>query len=184
MKTSLRVLSLILVLLSLNVLASCEKPIEPAPVINPFDNGGSARNMIVVMSDMHLGAEIAYAECNKNLPALEKLLKQIKAAPNVKELVIAGDLLDEWFVPATVDTYQGEDQADFVKRIAATNQGVFDVLNSIIQEGNILLTYVPGNHDLTITEEHVASILPGINQARDVLGLGTYSPVDYPKIAI
>ena len=184
MKTSLRVLSLILVLLSLNVLASCEKPIEPAPVINPFDNGGSARNMIVVMSDMHLGADIAYAECNKNLPALEKLLKQIKAAPNVKELVIAGDLLDEWFVPATVDTYQGEDQADFVKRIAATNQGVFDVLNSIIQEGNILLTYVPGNHDLTITEEHVASIFPGINQARDVLGLGTYSPADYPKIAI
>ncbi|PKN77662.1 MAG: hypothetical protein CVU48_10850 [Candidatus Cloacimonetes bacterium HGW-Cloacimonetes-1] len=44
---------------------------------------------------------------------------------------------------------------------------------------------MPGNHDLTITAESFASILPGINQARDVqLGVGTYSPVGYPQIAI
>jgi len=141
--------------------------------------------MIVVVSDMHLGADLEYAECKDNLGALEKLLKQIKAAPNVKELVIAGDLVDEWFVPATTDTYQGKDQADFVKRIAKANKGVFDVINGIIQEGKILVTYVPGNHDLTITAANIESILPGINQARDaVLGLGTYSPPDYPKIAI
>jgi len=95
------------------------------------------------------------------------------------------DLFDEWFVPATTNTYQGKGQADFVKRIAANNKGVFDDLNSIIQDGKILVTYVPGNHDLAITAANVESVLPGINQARDeMLGLGTYSPVDYPKIAI
>ena len=58
-------------------------------------------------------------------------------------------------------------------------------MNSIIQEGKILVTYVPGNHDLTITAANIESVLPGINQARDAaLGLGTYSPVDYPAIAI
>ncbi|ADQ80441.1 metallophosphoesterase [Paludibacter propionicigenes WB4] len=153
--------------------------------IGAFNNGGNERNMIVVMSDLHLGADLTYAECNKNLGSLEKLLKQIKASPNVKELVIAGDMLDEWFVPANVDTYQGKDQADFVKRIAATNKGVIDALNSIIGEKKIRVTYVPGNHDLTITAANVESILPGINQARDKeQGLGTYLPVDCSKIAI
>lgn len=185
MKTIKRLLSAFFVMLFLSVFASCDKSDPIDPEINPFSNGENERNMIVVMSDIHLGADLTYAECKNNLPSLEKLLKQIKAAPDVKELVIAGDLLDEWFVPATTDTYQGKDQADFVQRIATANKGVFDAMNSIIQEGKILVTYVPGNHDLTITEASVNLILPGINQARDQkLGLGTYSPVDYPKIAI
>lgn len=154
-------------------------------VIGPFSNGGNERNMIVVLSDVHLGADLNYAECKNNLGALEKLLKQIKAEKNVKEIVIAGDLIDEWFVPATLDTYQGGNQADFVQRIAKANSGVFEAINSIIAEGKILVTYVPGNHDLTITSENIEKVLPGINQARDkTLGLGTYSPADYPKIAI
>ena len=182
MKIIMRILSVFLLISFLSVFSSCNKS---DPGINPFSNGGNERNMIVVISDLHLGADLAYAECKNNLGSLEKLLKQIKAAPNVKELVIAGDLVDEWFVPATTDTYQGKDQADFVQRIAAANQGVFDAINSIISDGNILVTYVPGNHDLTITASNIERILPGINQARDeVLGLGTYSPVDCPKIAI
>lgn len=185
MKTIIRLLSAFFVMLFISVFASCDKSDPTDNEIDPFSNGENERNMIVIISDLHLGADLNYAECKNNLPSLEKLLKQIKAAPDVKELVIAGDLLDEWFVPATTDTYQGKDQADFVRRIATANKGVFDAINSIIQAGNILVTYVPGNHDLTITAANIESILPGINQARDeVLGLGTYSPVDYPAIAI
>jgi len=141
--------------------------------------------MIVIISDLHLGADTSYAECKLNCAPLATLLKQVKAAPNVKELVIAGDLVDEWFVPATTDTYQGKDQADFVRRLAAANQAIFDVLNSIINEGKILVTYVPGNHDLAITAASIQLILPGVSQAREnVQGLGTYSPGGCPKIAI
>jgi metallophosphoesterase superfamily enzyme len=185
MKTFLRLLSAFFVMIFLSAFASSDRS-DPADTdTDPFSNGGNERNMIVVVSDVHLGADLDYAECNKNLPALEKLLNQIKAAPNVKELVIGGDLVDEWFVPATTDTYQGKDQSDFVRRIAVANKGVFDAINSIIMERSILVTYVPGNHDLTITAANIESILPGINQARDEkLGLGTYSPVDCPKIAI
>ena len=169
----------------MNVLASNDNSGQKDTEKEPFSNGGNERNMIVVISDIHLGADLAYAECKNNLPSLEKLLKQLKASPNVSELVIAGDLLDEWFVPAPINTYQGKDQADFVQRVAATNKGVFDALNCIIQEKKILVTYVPGNHDLTVTEANVDLILPGINQKRDPeQGLGTYSPVGYPKIAI
>lgn len=184
MKIISRLLSVSLLMAVLSLLTLCKKS-NPDPAINPFSNGGNDRNMIVIISDLHFGADLTYAECRVNLGPLEKLLNQIKAAPNVKELVIAGDLVDEWYVPATTDTYHGKDQSDFVMRIAAANKGVFDAFNSIIQEGKILVTYVPGNHDLTITAAIIESVLPGINQARDnVLGLGTYSPVDYPKIAI
>jgi UDP-2,3-diacylglucosamine pyrophosphatase LpxH len=180
--SSISVLSLVVLFVIL--FSACkDEPVDHT--IGAFNNGGNERNMIVVMSDLHLGADLTYAECSKNLGSLENLLKQIKASPNVKELVIAGDMLDEWFVPADVDTYQGKDQADFVKRIAVTNKGVIDALNSIIGEKKIRVTYVPGNHDLTITAANVESILPGINQARDKeQGLGTYLPIDCSKIAI
>jgi len=188
MKALLRITNVIFVLLFVFIISSCNKsdPTSPsAPVINPFSNGGTERNMVVIMSDMHLGADLSYAECKNNLPALEKLIKQIKTSPNVKELVIGGDLVDEWFVPATVNTYAGGVQSGFVSRLSASNSGVFAALNSIIQEGQILVTYVPGNHDLAITAASIESVLPGINQARDnVLGLGTYSPAGLPKIAI
>lgn len=162
---------------------SCGKDDEK--VMDPFSNGSSERSMIVIISDLHLGADLAYAECNENLKPLENFLNKVNASSNVKELVIAGDLLDEWFVPAYVDTYHGKDQEDFVQRIAASNKGVIDVFNKIIQEGKILVTYVPGNHDLTITPENIELILPGINQVRDAaLGLGTYSPAGFPLLAV
>jgi len=179
----MRFLKVLLVMSLLIVFTSCEKP-DQLKKENPFSNGGNERNMIVVISDIHLGADLEYAECKDNLGALEKLLKQIKVSPNIKELVINGDLLDEWFVPATINTYHGKDQADFVQRIATANKGVIEAFNSIIQEDKILVTYVPGNHDLTITAANVELILPGINQARDEEGLGTYSPVDHSNIAI
>ncbi len=170
------------------VFTSCDNSNPSSPDDNnddPFSNGGTERNMIVVISDIHLGADLSYAECKANLPLLTKLLENVRISQNVKELVIAGDLLDEWFVPANIDTYQGKDQNDFVKRIALANKEVIDALNNIIKEGKILVTYVPGNHDLTITAANVESILPGINQARDnIQGLGTYTPASMPQLAV
>ncbi|MFZ4592296.1 MAG: metallophosphoesterase, partial [Ignavibacteria bacterium] len=98
MKSFLRITNVIFVLFFLFTLNACNNsdPTSPStPVINPFSNGGTERNMIVVMSDMHLGSDLTYAQCRNNLPALEKLIKQIKVSPNVKELVIGGDLVDE-----------------------------------------------------------------------------------------
>lgn len=179
-----RILSPVILLMFLVFFTSCNKS-DPDPVIDPFSNGSAERSMIVVVSDMHLGADMTYAECNVNRKSLEKLLKQISVSQNVKELVIAGDLIDEWFVPADVDTYQGNEQSDFVLRIATANQGIFDAFNQIIQDGKILVTYVPGNHDLAITEANVDLVLPGINQARDEQqGLGTYTPSDFSVLAI
>lgn len=163
-------------------LTACKK--QNNEVFDPFNTDSKLRNLIVVISDIHLGANISYAEIDNNLEPLNSMLEQIRTSRNVKELVIAGDLLDEWFVPATTDTYNGKNQSDFVQQIATTNRTVIDKLNQIIQEGKIKVTYVPGNHDMTISAENIDLILPGINQARDAKGLGTYSPSECPEIAI
>lgn len=185
MKKSISFFYALCIILVLGLITSCKETIKDDNNIDPFNNGSNQRNMIVVLSDLHLGPDLAYTECKNNLKALEKLLYKIKNSANVKELVIAGDMLDEWFVPANIDTYNGQSQANYVQRIATTNKGVIDAFNAIIQEGKILVTYVPGNHDLTITDQNVNLILPGINQARDnALGLGTYVPNDLPILAI
>ena len=102
----MKILSWIIIVMFMSSVTSCKKASDSPndPGINPFSNGGSERNMIVVLSDMHMGADSAYSECKKNISPLVKLLQQIQVAPNVKELVIAGDLIDEWFVPAPVNT--------------------------------------------------------------------------------
>ena len=170
-------------LLAALLLASCG--VDGSKQIGPLNDGSGIRSQIVVISDIHLGADIAYAEINQNRAALVDFLGQVQDSPTVAELVINGDFFDEWFVPATTDTYAGKDQADFVRRIASTNSEVFEAFNRIIQAGQIKVTYVPGNHDLGITAGNVDSVLPGINQARDdVQGLGTYYPDGHPEIAI
>lgn len=142
------------------------------------------RTLIVCISDLHLGANDSYAEINRNRGALVDFLNHVRNSPNVKELVIVGDLIDEWFVPMNIDTFNGKTQRDFVKRVALNNKPVITAFNSIIKDGKIKVTYVPGNHDLLITSEDVQSIMPGISEARDVKGLGAYTPADFLELVI
>ena len=177
---------LVVVLICLIALFVRSKLVTPkTATIDPFTNDSNKRDLVVVISDLHMGADLSYAEFNNNAKTLQSFLEKVRVSPKIKELVIAGDLVDEWFVPANVDTYQGKDQESFVKRIGETNKEVFEDFNQIIKEGKIKVTYLPGNHDLTVTAKEIESVLPGISQARDdVQGLGTYSPADMPQVAI
>lgn len=158
---------------------------------NPFDtmsvSGNVDRDKIVVISDLHLGNDLSYSENVKHLQRLEQFLNEIRSSSTVKELVLGGDMLDEWYIPTRTNTYSGGTQADFVRKSVAANQGVFNILNGIIKDGKIKVTYIPGNHDMGFTPENVDIALPGVNQARDAGGkyaLGTYHPDNYPQIAI
>jgi len=133
----------------------------------------NTRSQMVVISDLHLGVNDAFTECKKNRQALVDFLNQIKNSPNVKELVIAGDLFDGWFLP--MDYVMPQSLSTFWDSVAANNKTVTDAFNAIIKTGNIKVTYAPGNHDLLLTEAGINRIFPGINQARDnVQGLGKY----------
>ncbi len=149
--------------------------------ISDLDN---QRTLIVCISDLHLGANDAYAELTSNRDALVNFLEHIRTSPNVKELVIAGDLIDEWFIPMHLDTFNGKTQLDFTKAVASNNKPVFDAFNHIIKDGQVKVTYVPGNHDLLINSQDIQSIMPGICETRDVRGLGAYTPSDFPELVI
>ncbi|WP_320052491.1 metallophosphoesterase [uncultured Acetobacteroides sp.] len=151
----------------------------------------NGRKLLVCISDIHLGAYERYTECRLNRDSLINFLQKVNDSPNVKELVIAGDLIDEWFLPANVDTLKGGSQQDFVNKIRDNNNTVFDGLNAICENPEIEVTYVPGNHDLLITDDEIRNVLPKMEQARErdaagnvIIGLGTYEPKDFPEVAI
>lgn len=187
MKTN-KVTILALSVLLLSVLSCQDNNLSPRH--NPFDQTSETdplvRNKIVVISDLHLGADTSYSENVRHRPRLAQFLTEIRESETVKELVIAGDMLDEWYVPSRNNTYNGKTQEEFIQKIASQNKIVIDVLNGILKDGKVKVSYTPGNHDLLVPEAYVSAILPGIHQARDAgkLGLGTYHPDGYPQIAI
>jgi len=170
---------------------SCSKTNEGSVTANPFDttseSSNNVRDKIVVISDLHLGNDLAYSENVKHLKRLQQFLNEVRSSQTIRELVIAGDMFDEWYIPTRADTYSGGSQASFIKKTVAANQSIFDVLNGIIQDKKIKLTYIPGNHDMGFTPENVNIAMPGVNQARDgsdKYGIGTYHPDGYDQIAI
>ncbi|NCD15401.1 MAG: metallophosphoesterase, partial [Bacteroidia bacterium] len=106
-------------------LVSCDKDDDPI-VTNPFDDqsesSDAARSKIVVISDLHMGNDLVYSENVKHLDRLEQFLKEVRASETIKELVLGGDILDEWYVPTRIDTYGSGTQADFVRKSVEANK--------------------------------------------------------------
>ncbi len=142
---------------------------------------GSTRNKIVVISDIHIGVDDKYAENVANRPILIDFLKRLQSTKDVRELVIDGDFLDEWFLPVDYPSYT--DVQQFYKDVIANNQGVIDELNKVADSG-IKLVYIPGNHDMTQEDAVLQKAIPKIVQVRDAKGLGTYYTGDRNEIAI
>ena len=142
---------------------------------------GGARNKIVVISDIHLGIDDKIAETVKNRPLLIDFLKRLQSTTDVRELVIAGDFLDEWFLPVYYPSYT--DVQKFYKDVIANNQGVIDELNKVNDSG-IKVVHVIGNHDMTLENHVLQAAIPKLVQIRDARGLGAYYTGDRNEIAI
>lgn len=133
---------------------------------------GSAGNKIVVISDIHLGVDDAYAETVQNRQLLVEFIHRVAATPDIAELVIAGDFLDEWFLPFSAPAHT--DSASFYRAVAQNNAEVISALEELIAVYGKKVVYLPGNHDMTLDADTVAAMIPGISQARDAEGLGVY----------
>jgi UDP-2,3-diacylglucosamine pyrophosphatase LpxH len=172
-----------------------EQPVQPEyhpDTILGAVNGTAEKNLVVVISDLHLGDQRSidggYGWFIKNEALLTAFLQSLVTRPAVKELVIAGDMFDEWVAPMEYDALNnyGADQAGeskFVDSIAAAHPDVIHALNSIIASG-MKVTYIPGNHDMLVTAADIDRIFPGIQQRRDAAGLGAYSPDGLPEVII
>lgn len=142
------------------------------------------RNLVVCLSDILLGIDDSFSELKNNKKSLELFLKKIRFSSDVKELVFAGNIFDQWSIPGNLDTLDGKSQLYFINKIAENNINIIDLINKIILDNKIKVTYIPGSHDMLFTEGEVDTVLPGIHQSRDVQGLGAYTPNDFPYAII
>ena len=152
-----------------------------------IDNDSVSRNSIVCISDIHMGdprsVTLGYCWFAKNAQALESLLNVVMTSQQVKQLVILGDLFDEWVVPyrlSPFDSLSGiNNSRDYFLSVAnaPTNINIINKLKAIASGGTTQLIYIPGNHDMLLTEEVLEEIIPGIIWQGDSPGLGHYSPL-------
>jgi len=151
-------------------------------------NDPSQRNAIICISDIHMGEARAaaghYCWFSENAAALENLLDSVLASKSVRQLVILGDLFDEWVIPYRMipfDTASGiYNSSDYFHSVANSpvNAPVISRLKAIAASGAIQLIYVPGNHDMLLTQQILEEIIPGVAWQGNITGLGNYSPVD------
>ena len=83
-------------------LASCnsdDKELSNNPFDSISESSNNERDKIVVISDLHLGNDLAYSENVKHLERLEQFLNEVRSSSTVKELILGGDILDEWYIP-------------------------------------------------------------------------------------
>jgi UDP-2,3-diacylglucosamine pyrophosphatase LpxH len=167
--------------LALLLSAACA---ETAPAAQPLYEVThcTSANKLVVISDIHLGVDDAYAETVKNKPLVADFLRRVAATPDIAEVVIAGDFFDEWFQPFSAPAHTNS--AAFYRAVAANNETVVAALRDLIATPGKTVTYVPGNHDITLDAATVEELFPGIRQARDVDGLGVYRAGKRSEIVI
>ena len=107
---------MLMMLASVFTMGSCSSNNDDPVSTNPFDNmsesSNNERDKIVIISDLHLGNDLAYSENVKHLKRLEEFLGEVRSSGTVKELVIGGDMFDEWYIPTRSETYPGGSQAE------------------------------------------------------------------------
>ncbi len=144
-------------------------------------NAHETADRIVVISDLHLGVDDRFSQDVENRALLVAFVQDLIDAGDVRELVVAGDMLDEWIVPLNYPAQRSSDE--FYARCIANNQVVFDALAAAAGAG-IKVVYVPGNHDMLLGSHVLEQAAPNIVQARDARGVGTYVTGDRDEIAI
>ncbi len=97
--------------------------------------------------------------------------------PDVKEVIILGDLFDDWVCPAQLDPMPEKAGISKYHEIAEAPQNVEAInnLKAIADSDQKDLVYVPGNHDMLITKEIITNIIPGIKYMGTGVGQGVYT---------
>ncbi len=152
----------------------------PNPTASPLWDAGTTRNKIVVISDLHLGVNDRISEDTVNRPYLIDFINRVGQTKSIRELVIAGDFLDEWILPLNYPV--STDSQEYYKQCIANNKGVIDALKGLSNTG-VKLVYVSGNHDMTLLADTLKQAMPNINFVGHN-GMGVYITGDNKEIAI
>ncbi|MEN8196510.1 MAG: metallophosphoesterase, partial [Pseudomonadota bacterium] len=112
---------------------------------------GRSKNKIIVISDVHIGDNSPWVWYQKQFhePYLLKLLDHVIAnAQSIRELIILGDFVEVW-------TYPPDRRPPTFSEIMAANPAIFGPngkLSRVLTALGGRVTYVAGNHDMSITQ--------------------------------
>lgn len=139
----------------------------------------------IFISDIHMGTEESiqserpYGWLLKDRAALlTEFLEHLTQDKNLSELVIVGDLFDEWVVPYASSPVPNGDRgyADQFSKIAAASQNkqIIKALCNLADRDEIRVTYVPGNHDMLLENTIIENLIPNIRPLINGPGKGRY----------
>lgn len=109
-------------------------------------------NRLVFLSDIHIGSNAStnWYQRDVHEPMLVAIFDYIRAnAANIAEVVLLGDVLDQW-------TYVPEVKPPSIEKIAEANPAIFGKDGAIAKAARAMpgrITYMPGNHDMGFTGE-------------------------------
>ena len=132
-----------------------------------------AGNKRIFISDIHMGDQrsmtghFPYGWLRENIRPLNDFLTGLSdqiEAEDVGQVVILGDLFDQWVIPTDLDPLPGlKDICD-----NPANEGMIHNLQKLANSRK--LTYVPGNHDMSPSQKDIPAVkefvegtFPGIN---------------------
>ena len=143
-------------------------------LLAPLVTTAAERNKTVFISDLHMNMDVSYAWLKTNATALASFINTVNARPDVAELVILGDMLDDW-----VETVESSPHSFGDVLSSPNNAGIVSALRTICQNTNMTVTYVTGNHDMlsfeTASKTDITNAIPGLNIISESPGLGAYT---------
>ena len=144
----------------------------------PQASSAGERNTTIFISDLHMNIDADYSWLVDHADDIADFLNKVNTRDDVTELVILGDLLDDWVTPLNPPP---QSFADILS--ANTNVGIVAALQAICDNPEIEITYVAGNHDMLFSYESqnradVIDAIPCLQILSDSQGNGAYSKDD------
>lgn len=122
-------------------------------------------NKRIFISDVHMGAGRAKDEGYHDYDWLGKeeadnlasFLDHINSSGDVSEVILLGDIMDDWVCPVdkVPPTYEDIINAD-------KNKKLIIILKTLSSNAAIKVIYLPGNHDMHVTKEFIENNFPGM----------------------
>lgn len=142
----------------------------------------SGRNKKIFISDIHMGDDRSinngYGWLNQNIAIVANFLDELLKSQEVSEVIILGDLFDQWVIPSDIDPLPT--LPPIIN--SGKNEPIISKLKTVAASSQIKLSYVVGNHDPAFCKDNITDwkkviqeIFPGINYiCNDDLPAGVY----------
>lgn len=140
----------------------------------PQVSGAAERNKIIFLSDIHMNVDAGYSWLVNHADDVANFLTGLENRDDVGEVVILGDLVDQWVVPMknTPNTF-----TDVLT--AGDNAAIVAALQRLCVNPDLKVTYVTGNHDMLSFEAEnkatLKAVFPGLRIISGAPGMGAYT---------